>query len=128
MEVILKIYSFNFFLINLIHTEIEFNGRDFGFFRGGIMVTPSTINKETLGFTLQRIIRCGISTVDPYRFDIFVRNSVLRFNRNTYNIFTRNCRHYSEYLLTELTANDSEEGKKTIFSSRHKTDFSDLCP
>ena len=120
MEVTLKIFSFNFFIIKMFHTEIEFFNRDFGFNRGGIMVTPSTIDKEALGFTLVRAINCGISNLDPIRFDLFVRNSVLRFNRHTYNIFTWNCRHYSEYLLIELAASDSEEGRKFIFFHSRK--------
>ena len=110
MEVNIKIYHFSFFLINLSHTEIEFNGRDFGFGRKGLMVTPAKIDKSMFGFFLQRVIRCGISTVDPVQFDIFVRNSVLLFNMDTYDIFNRNCRTYSMYLLRELAPNDCEEG------------------
>ena len=111
MEVQLKIFEFNFFQIKIKHTEISYAGRDFGFGRSGVMVTPSTIDKTALGFTLKRVISCGVSNVDPESFDIFIRNSVFRFNRYSYNIFTRNCRHYSEFLLVELAPNNREEGK-----------------
>ena len=110
METYLKIYEFQIFGIKLIHTEISFDGRDFGFGRSGIMVTPSTIDKTTLGFSLKRVIYCGESNVDPEAFDQFIRNSVIRFNRYTYNLFSRNCRHYSEFLLVELSPNIREEG------------------
>ena len=115
MEVNIKVYQFSFFLINLSHTEVEFNGRDFGFSRKGVMVTPSIIDKSVFGFTLKRVINCGISTVDPDRFDLFVRNSILIFNNATYNIFTHNCRTYSMYLLRELSPNDCEEGTLAFF-------------
>ena len=114
MEVQLKIFDFRIFLINLTHTEISYDGRDFGFGRQGVMVSPSQIDKSQFGFKLKRIVYAGISNVQPEAFDIFVRNSVLRFNRQTYNIFTRNCRHFSEFLLTELTPNQPEEGKYFI--------------
>ena len=110
METILNIYHFSFFIINLTHTEISFSGRDFGYGRNGVMVTPSFIDKRALGFFLIRRVRCGVSNIDPTAFDLFVRNSVVHFNRYTYNLFTRNCRHYSEYLLIELAPNNSEEG------------------
>ena len=110
METYLKIFEFSVFGIKLNHTEISFDGRDFGFGRAGIMVTPSTIDKTTLGFSLKRVINCGITNIDPEAFDVFVRNSVIRFNRYSYNIFSRNCRHYSDFLLAELSPNNSEEG------------------
>ena len=111
MEVKLKIFEFKFFQIKLSHTEISFDGRDFGFGRSGVMVTPSTIDKTALGFTLKRVIDCGVTNIDPVAFDIFIRNTVFRFNRYSYNVFSRNCRHYSEFLLAELSPNNRENGK-----------------
>ena len=114
MTVKLKIYQFTFFLINLTHTEIEFDARDFGYSRRGVSVTPSEVDKRLFGYQLQRVINCGLSSVDPFRFDLFVRTSVLIFNRQTYNIFNHNCRTYSMYLLRELAPNDSEEGIRIV--------------
>ena len=116
MEVTLRLYSFRFWLINLTHTEISYDGRDFGFGRQGVMVSPSQIDKTQFGFKLKRVIYAGLSNVQPEAFDMFVRNSVLRFNRHSYNLFTRNCRHFSEFLLIELTPNQPDEGK--YFCSR----------
>ena len=106
----LKIFSVRFFGINVEHTEISYGGVDYGFGRFGIYVTPSHIDKTLFGFTLERIINAGISNTPEELFRTFVRNSVHRFNRDTYSVFWRNCRHYSTYLLTELAASDSEIG------------------
>ena len=106
----LKIFSVRFFGINVEHTEVSYGGVDYGFGRFGIYVTPSHIDKTVFGFTLERTINAGISNIPVELFHTFVRNSVHRFNRDTYSVWWRNCRHYSEYLLTELAASDSEIG------------------
>ena len=111
METYLKLFQFSFYGINFTHTEISFDGRDFGFGRDGILVSPSNIDKTALGFSLKRVIYCGVTNVDPNNFDNFVRNSVIRYNRYSYHPFMRNCRMYSEYLLVELAPNRPEEGK-----------------
>ena len=103
MEVKLKIFSFYIFsLIKLFHYEIEYDGKDYGFGRFGVYVTPSYIDKTVFGFYLERVIIIGTSNVDSAMFHEFVRYSVHLFNRETYSIWWRNCRHYAAYLLIEL--------------------------
>lgn len=111
MEVHLKIFEISVFgIIKINHTEIEYAGRDYGFGRLGVMATPSHIDKSEIGFNLKRVYFAGISNVDPEAFNDFVKNSVIRFNRHSYSLFLRNCRHFSEYLLTELAPNENEQG------------------
>ena len=118
MEAQLKIFSFLQFGIKLKHTEISYNGYDYAFGRYGLSCSPSNIDKTLFGFELQRVISLGTSNYDPERFHEFVRNTVHRFNRESYDLFSRNCRHFSVYLIQELAPTDPEEGKTRFMSFR----------
>ena len=110
MEVQLKIFSFFQFGLKIKHTEISYNGCDYAFGKFGLSASPSDIDKSVFGFRLERVISLGTSNYDPHRFHDFVRNTVHRYNRDSYNLFWRNCRHFSVYLIRELAPTDPEEG------------------
>ena len=118
MEAQLKIFSFFQFGIKLTHTEISYNGYDYAFGRYGLSCSPANIDKSLLGFELKRVISLGTPNYDPERFHEFVRNAVHRFNRESYDLFSRNCRHFSVYLIRELAPTDPEEGKTRFMSFR----------
>lgn len=101
-----------------IHTEIRAFGFDFWFEKDGAKAEPATA-KERLpewGYTLDRIISAGYTTKSHNDFEKFLTSVSPDYTAAKYQLFSKNCREYSQKLLTELEPDNARDAKLFLAS------------
>ena len=109
-NVFVLIYSFRFLKIFwLEHTEVRLNNRDIAYGKDGITIRPSETRPDMI---LKRVIDCGETVIEDLDLVQWLINVNQFFTREKYNLWSNNCRNFTQSLLTFLEPNNRIEGIK----------------
>lgn len=113
-EVIVISYLFNIVGQHReIHTEVRAFGFDWWFEKDGAKALPASSkeNDPAWGYTLQRKISAGYTRKSHNEFERYLSSIAHSYRAEDYQLFSRNCREYSQKLLNFLDPDNAREAK-----------------
>ena len=97
------------------HSEIIVFNKTFGFDdKLGITVKEETNLARVDSYKVKYVIELGFTTKSEGEFREIMRNLDREWTTADYNLFSRNCRHFSKRLILELNPTDKEEGLRVL--------------
>ena len=109
-NVFVLIYSFRFLKVFwLEHTEVRVHNRDIAYGKDGITISSSQTRPDMI---LKRVIDCGRTEIEDLDLVQWLINVNQFFTREKYNLWSNNCRNFTQSLLTFLEPNNRIEGIK----------------
>ena len=114
-QTFLVIYEFKLAgLIPAYHTEITIGENSFGFGDEGTEIHNIPNLDGLYGYKLITSIHLGTTNRTQREIRNIIRRMDQEWTADTYNIWTKNCRHYSLALVNELNCDSSEEGRRIL--------------
>jgi len=113
-EVIVISYLFNIVGQHReIHTEVRAFGFDWWFEKDGAKAQPASSkeNDPEWGYTLQQKISAGYTSKSHNEFERYLSSIANDYRAQDYQLFSRNCREYSQKLLNFLDPDNAREAK-----------------
>ena len=115
MNAFLSIYEFKIAgIIPAYHTEIAIGENSFGFGDEGLEINNGENLDGQFGYRLITSIPLGRTALTPRE----IRQIVLRLENEwpaeEYDLFRRNCRHFSLALLNELDCDSTAEARRIL--------------
>ena len=114
-NVFLVLYEFRIEgLIKATHSEIAINNMSIGYGETGVeILVPQNLHGVD-GYRLIRSIPLGRSRKSIREIREIVLNLEQEFTADTYDLFFKNCRHFSRELIDKLQPSHSEEGRMIL--------------
>ena len=115
MNSFLTIYEFKIGgIIPAYHTEIVIGELSFGFSDEGIEIDPQPNMNGLYGYRLITSIPLGETPRTQDQLREIIRQLETEWTPESYDIFTRNCRHFSLAFLSELECDSAVEARRIL--------------
>ena len=115
MNAFLTIYEFKIAgIIPAYHTEIAIGELSFGYSDEGIEIDQEFNMNGLYGYRLITSIPLGETTRTQDQLREIIRQLETEWTPETYDIFIRNCRHFSLALINELECDSADEARRIL--------------
>ena len=117
MNGFLAIYEFKIAgLIPAYHTEVVIEQHSFGFSDDGIEINDGPNMDQQYGYRLITSIPLGETQTTQRELREIIGRLERDWSADSYDLFQRNCRHFSLAFINELNCDSSTEARRTLAS------------